>query len=190
MENKGFRVNMGKTKVMICGKGLDTIKPSRKYPCSACRKGVGRNSIFCTSYDAWVCKKYSGIKARLVDIPDFKCHGCLGLAHLIDGRPVEHVSLGYQKFDVVESFVYLEDRISPNGGCEVSTTPRIHSAWGKFRGLLPLLTNQAIPLKSRGKVCNSCIRSVMLYGSDCWAVPTADVQRLQRNQLVMIRWKC
>ena len=44
MENKGLRVNMGKTKVMICRKGLDTIKPSGKYPCSVCRKGVGRNS--------------------------------------------------------------------------------------------------------------------------------------------------
>ena len=38
MENKGLRVNMGKTKVMICGKGLNTIKPSGKYPCSVCRK--------------------------------------------------------------------------------------------------------------------------------------------------------
>ena len=28
MENKGLRVNIGKTKVMICGKDLDTIKPS------------------------------------------------------------------------------------------------------------------------------------------------------------------
>ena len=29
---------MGKTKVMICGKGLDTIKPSGKYPCSEYKK--------------------------------------------------------------------------------------------------------------------------------------------------------
>ena len=35
MENKGLRVNMGKTKVMICGKVLDV-----------CRKGVRRNPIF------------------------------------------------------------------------------------------------------------------------------------------------
>ena len=66
MENKVVRVNMEKTKVMICGKGLDTIKPSGKYPCSVCRKGVGRNSIFCTSCDAWVNKKCSGIKEGLL----------------------------------------------------------------------------------------------------------------------------
>ena len=53
MENKGLRINMRKTKVMICGKGLDT-KLSRQYPCSVCRKVVERNSIF---LQAWVHKK-------------------------------------------------------------------------------------------------------------------------------------
>ena len=80
MENNGLHVNMGKTKVIICGKGLHTIEPSGKYQCSICRKGVGRNSIFCTSCDIWVHKKCSGIKVRLFETPDFKCNGCLGLA--------------------------------------------------------------------------------------------------------------
>ena len=146
---------MGKTKVMICGKGLDTIKPSGKYPCSDCRKGVRRNSIFCTHCDTWVHKKCSGIECRLVDIPGLKHHKCLGLARPIDGRPVEHNSLRDQKLEVVESFVYLGEGISPNGEFEVSTIARICSVWGKFRELLPLLTNQAIPLKSRGNVYNS-----------------------------------
>ena len=51
MENKGLCINMGKTKVMICGKDLDTIKRSGKYPCSVCRKRVRKNSVFCTSCD-------------------------------------------------------------------------------------------------------------------------------------------
>ena len=50
-----------------------------------------------------------------------------------------------------------------------------------------MVTNQGIPLKSRGKLCNSCIR-VMFYGSECWALTTAYVQRLQRNEHTMIRW--
>ena len=67
---------------------------------------------------------------------------------------------------------------------------RVRSAWGKFCELLPLLTNQAIPLKSRGKVYNSCIRSVMLSDSECWVLTTADVQRLQQNKRAMIYWIC
>ena len=107
IENKGLPVNMGKTKVIICEKGLDTIKPFGKYSCSVCRKGVRRKLIFCTSCDAWVHKKCSGMKGRLVDIPDFKCHRYLGLACPIDGRPVKHVSLRDQKLDVCSRILYL-----------------------------------------------------------------------------------
>ena len=71
-ENKGLHVHMGKAKVMNCVKG------------SVRRKGVGRNSIFCVSCDAWVHKKCSGIKGRLVDIPDFKCHRCQHTLLMVD----------------------------------------------------------------------------------------------------------
>ena len=46
MESKGLRVNIGKTKVMICERDTGQIAESGKWPCSVCRKGVGRNSIF------------------------------------------------------------------------------------------------------------------------------------------------
>ena len=49
MKNKGLSVNMGKTNVTLCGRSLNTTKPSGKYPCSVFRKGVGRN----------FCKKFS-----------------------------------------------------------------------------------------------------------------------------------
>ena len=172
---------------MICGKKLDTVKPSGKYQCSLCRKRVQRNSIFFISCDAWI-HQCSVIKGRLVDIPDLKCNRCLGLALHIDGRPVENVSFRYQKLEVVESFVYLGDEIFPNRGCEVSTIARISSTWGKFQELLPLLTYQAIPFKSRGKVYNSNIRSVLLYGSECWVLTTADVERPHQNEHTMICW--
>ena len=45
MEKKGLRVNAGKTKVMICGTGLDLLQSSEEYPCAVCRTGVGNNSI-------------------------------------------------------------------------------------------------------------------------------------------------
>ena len=37
MEEKGLRVNAGKTKIMISG----------EFPCAVCRTGVGSNSILC-----------------------------------------------------------------------------------------------------------------------------------------------
>ena len=47
MEKKGLRVNAGKTKVMICGTGLDLLQSSGEYPWAVCHTGVGNNSIYC-----------------------------------------------------------------------------------------------------------------------------------------------
>ena len=88
MENKELRVNMGKTKVIIFLGRVWILYHHLERIDSVCRKGVGRNSIFCTSWDAWVHKKCSGIKSRLFDIPEFKCHRRLYLA-----RPLLMVDL-------------------------------------------------------------------------------------------------
>ena len=62
MEKKGLRVNAGKTKVMICGTGLDLLQSSGEYPCTVCRTGVGNNSIHCNGCKLWVHKKCSGLQ--------------------------------------------------------------------------------------------------------------------------------
>ena len=36
MEKKGLRVNAGKTKIMICGTGLDLLQSSGEFPCAIC----------------------------------------------------------------------------------------------------------------------------------------------------------
>ena len=47
MKEKGLRVNAGKTKIMICGMGLDLLQSSGEFPCAVCHTGAGSNSIFC-----------------------------------------------------------------------------------------------------------------------------------------------
>ena len=53
VENRGMRVNMSKTKVMISG---DWQKAAR-WPCGVCGRGVGNNSIQCSSCQKWVHSK-------------------------------------------------------------------------------------------------------------------------------------
>ena len=65
LEAKGLRVNMGKTKVMRCREGTGKDFKTGKYPCGVCSKGVGSNSIKCTSCGAWVHKRCSGITGKL-----------------------------------------------------------------------------------------------------------------------------
>jgi len=62
VESKGMRVHMNKTKVMISGEHEKVRQKVVRWPCGVCSKGVGSNSLQCTSCQKWVHKKCSGIK--------------------------------------------------------------------------------------------------------------------------------
>ena len=62
MEKKRLKVNAGKTKIMICGTGLNLLQSSDEFPCTVCRTGAGSNSIFCNGCKHLVHKKCSGLK--------------------------------------------------------------------------------------------------------------------------------
>jgi len=52
MENRGLRLNMNKTKVMISGKWqkVQVMQKAARYPCGVYDRGVGNYLIQCTSY--------------------------------------------------------------------------------------------------------------------------------------------
>ena len=98
MEKKELRVNAGKTKVMICGTGLDLLQSSCEYPCAVCRTGVG-NNIYCNCCKLWVHKECNGLQ-RLTPNPVHRCAWCRGNAHPIDDRPQNEVQVGPDKLEV------------------------------------------------------------------------------------------
>ena len=174
---------------MICGTGLDLLQSSGEFPCAVCRTGVGSNSIFCNGCKHWVHKKCSGLK-RLKKDPDYRCTRCQGTARPLDGRPQKEVQVGPDKLEVVAFFCYLGDMLSAAGGCELSTTTRVKTAWKKFKDLLPVLSSHHLSFKTRGHVYSSCVQSAMLHASETWPLTKPNLQRLQRNDRAMIRQIC
>jgi len=78
MESKGMSVNMNKTKVMISGVRQKVRQKAVRWPCGVCSKGVGRNSLQCTTCQKWVHKKCSGIKGSMSKVAkSFICSCCL-----------------------------------------------------------------------------------------------------------------
>ena len=165
MEEKGLRVSAGKTKVMICGTGLDLLQSSGEFPCAVCCTGVDSNSIFCKGCKHWVHKKCSGLKG-LTEDPDYRCTWCKGTARPLDGRPQREVQVGPDKLEVVASFCYLGDMLSAADGCELSTTTRMKTAWKKFKELKPVLSSHHLSFKTHGRVYSTCVRSAMLHASE------------------------
>ena len=90
--------------------------------------------------------------------------------------------------EVVASFCYLGDMLSAAGGCELSTTTPVKTAWKKFKELIPVLSSHHLSLKTRGRVYSSCVRSAMLHASETWPLTKPSLQRLQRR--AMIRQIC
>ena len=137
----------------------------------------------------WVHKKCSGLKHLKKD-PDYRCTRCQGTARPLDGRPQKEVQVGPDKLEVVASFCYLGDMLSAAGGCELSTTTCVKTAWKKFKDLLPVLSSRHLSFKTRGHVYSSCVRSAMLHASETWPLTKLNLQRLQQNDRAMIRQIC
>ena len=72
-KKKELIVNAGKTKIMICGTGLDLLQSSDEFSCAVCRTGVGSNNVSCNGCKH--CKKCSGLK-RLTKDPDYRYTQC------------------------------------------------------------------------------------------------------------------
>ena len=51
------------------------------------------------------------------------------------------------------------------------------------------VTNKHLPKATRGRVYSSCVRSVLLYGSETWAVSANTLKKLERNDKA-VRWTC
>jgi len=49
VESRGMRVNMNKTKVMINRECRKVMQKAVRWPCGVCGRGIGSNSIRCTS---------------------------------------------------------------------------------------------------------------------------------------------
>ena len=143
----------------MCQEALDFEKC--EFPCAVCRSGVGSNSIFCNGCKHWVHKKCSGLK-RLTKDPDYRCTRCQGTACPLDGRPQKEVQVGPDKLEVVASFCYL-GMLSAAGGCELSTTTCVKTAWKKFKDLLPVLSSRHLSFKTHGV----CVCTALVCGAQC-----------------------
>jgi len=146
-----MRVNMNKTKVMVSGERQKPVQKAARWPCGVYGRGIGSNSIQCTSCHKWVHKTCSGIKGSMYKVMrSFICRG--------SSNPV--ISTGQYKCGYwcqcksggSGKFCYLGDMLSVDGDAYAAVQARIRIGWNKFRQLVPLLTNRDLSLSRRGRL--------------------------------------
>ena len=165
VERRGLKVNLEKTKMMVTGGEVGDVVRVGRYPCGVCGRGVGANSVLCTACGKWRHKRCSGLgRLNAVAVLLFWCPACAR------GGAGGAVGVGCGVVGELKQFCYLGDVLECGGGSERAIRARVGTAWGKWKEMASLLVNRGIPLHHHGKVYEACIRSVMLYGGETWAL--------------------
>jgi len=86
------------------------MQKAERWPCDVCGRGVGSNSIQCTSCQKWVHKKCSGIKGSMSKLmKSFICRGCL---NPVTSTGRTSVDIGASaNLELVDKFCYLGDML-------------------------------------------------------------------------------
>ena len=184
MQRRGLKVNMEKTKIMVTGKKATERVESGRWPCGCCGRGVGANSIKCTECEKWCHRRCSGLR-NLRNVEEFRCPACVRRG--VDVRDEEE-EVGELELEEVQQFCYLGDMLDCEGGVERAVRARVSAAWQKWREIASLLVNRDIDLVERGRVYEACIRPVLLYGAETWALTRRLEEVLIRTDRRMVRY--
>jgi len=103
-----------------------------RWLCGVCGRGVGNNSIQCTSCQKWVHRKCSRIKGSMYNVmKTFICRGCI---LPVTGTGRTSVGIGVNaNLELVDKFCSLGDMLSVDGDADAAVENRIHIGWNKFR---------------------------------------------------------
>ena len=93
-------------------------------------------------------------------------------------QPVPSLTIGNDRLDTVDSFVYLGSCISAGGCVEREVSLRLAKAGLAFANLRHLWRRRDVSLATKGRVYNAVVRAVLLYGCETWAIRSEDVRRL------------
>jgi len=106
---------MNKTMVMISGEWQKIKQKVVRWPCGVCGRGVGNNSIQCTSCQKRVYRKCSGIKGSMCKVmKTFICRGCMNQVTGVNAS-----------LELVDKFCYLGDMLSMDGDADAAVENRI-----------------------------------------------------------------
>ena len=132
---------MNKTKVMTSGEHQKPLQKAARWPCGVCDRGVGSNSIQCTSCHKWVHKKCSGIKGSMYKVmKSFICRICRGCSNPVISTCRSSIDIGASaNLEVVDKFCYLGDMLSVDGDADAAMEARIRIGWNRFRQLVVCL---------------------------------------------------
>ncbi|GFS06236.1 hypothetical protein ElyMa_001218900 [Elysia marginata] len=106
----------------------------------------------------------------------------------------EAVMIGDQPLEDVNAFCYLGSNIDQEGGTSKEIKARIGKAQAAFTTLGRFWKTRDISLKTKLRIFNSNVKSVLLYGCEAWNASTMSIKRIQvfinrcLRRILRIKW--
>ncbi|EYB87852.1 hypothetical protein Y032_0256g368 [Ancylostoma ceylanicum] len=85
-------------------------------------------------------------------------------------------------------FKYLGSTLSADGNLAHEVVARVNATWLKWRSMTGVLCDKNIPDRFKSKVYRAVVRSVALYGAECWPATKEVERRLSVMETKMLRW--
>ena len=96
----------------------------------------------------------------------------------INKNPSQPIKIGDSQIKEVNKFTYLGSVISNEDGAKADIETRINKARVAFKSLQNIWKSRKYNLKTKLKVYNSNVKTVLLYGSECWRVVQNEITKL------------
>ena len=103
------------------------------------------------------------------------------------GLPGIHRYLNSAQTWCVFKFCYLGDTLVSGGGVVEAAKAKVRCAWAKFKELSPILTVRDALYCIKGRIYSACVQSVLIYGTQTWAMKADDLRSLKRTKCMMVR---
>ena len=90
----------------------------------------------------------------------------------------------------VESFKYLGSILDKSGSIEREIGNRIKAGWASWRKCSGVMCDRRMSLRLKRKIHTTVIRPAMIYGAETWTTTKREEERLNVNEMRMLRWSC
>ncbi|VDP59397.1 unnamed protein product [Heligmosomoides polygyrus] len=70
----------------------------------------------------------------------------------------------------------------------VEVNSRVSASWSKWRSLTGVLCERKIPEHLKSKIYRAVVRTVAMYGAECWSATKEAETRLSVMETKMLRW--
>ncbi len=96
----------------------------------------------------------------------------------IPANPNQNITINDEQLKQTNKFIFLGSVISSEDGSKADIKSRIDKARVAFNSLQNIWKSKKLALKTKIKLYNSNVKSVLLYGAECWRTVETEINQL------------